>query len=107
MSSNPIPLFFKAHVDTYTRKDGSVVQAHDDSRPAARRPIKKGDRVKIKPEYQDDGDDKYTWHAVDDEDKGRVTVSPKDHPMSIKPTYVMQSDWVDHHEDEKPADKKA
>lgn len=103
MSSNPVPLFFKAHVDTYTRKDGTVVQAHDDKRQAARRPIKKGDRVRIKPEYQDDGDDKYTWHAVDDEDKGRVTVSPKDHPMSIKPTYVLQSDQVDHHEDEKPA----
>lgn len=28
-------LFFKSHVDTYTRKDGSVVRAHDDKRQAA------------------------------------------------------------------------
>lgn len=31
-----LALFFKAHVDTYTRKDGSVVEAHDDKRPAAK-----------------------------------------------------------------------
>ncbi len=28
----PIALFFKSHVDTYTKKDGTVVQAHDDKR---------------------------------------------------------------------------
>lgn len=28
-------LFFKSHIDTYTRKDGSVVHAHDDKRQAA------------------------------------------------------------------------
>lgn len=95
MSTKPIILFFKSHVDTYTRKDGTVVSAHEDNR----RPIKKGDRVKIKPEYQDEGDSNYAWHAVDDEDKGRVTISPKDHPMKIKPTYVMRSDWVSHHDD--------
>lgn len=96
-----IALFFKAHVETYTRKDGAVVAAHDDKRPAARAPIKKGDRVRIKPEHQDDGDDKYTWHAIDDEEKGRVTVSPTDHPMRIKPTYVMHSHMVEHHDDGK------
>jgi len=31
---NPIVLFFKSRVETYTRKDGSVVGAHDDGRQA-------------------------------------------------------------------------
>lgn len=43
MSTNAIPLFFKAHVDTYTRKDGSVVPAHDDKRQAASAPAGKHD----------------------------------------------------------------
>jgi len=29
-----IVLFIKSHIDTYTRKDGTVVQAHDDKRQA-------------------------------------------------------------------------
>ena len=33
---NLLALFFKAHVDTYTRKDGSVVEAHDDKRAPAK-----------------------------------------------------------------------
>ena len=34
-------LFFKAHVDTYTRKDGTVVQAHDDKRQAHKETLKR------------------------------------------------------------------
>lgn len=30
-----VVLFFKSHVDTFTRKNGSVVGAHDDKRTAA------------------------------------------------------------------------
>lgn len=32
----PIPLFFKSHVKTYTRKDGTVVEAHDDKRQSTK-----------------------------------------------------------------------
>ena len=32
------------------------------------RPFKKGDIIKIKKQFQDDGDDKFTWTAVDDEE---------------------------------------
>lgn len=35
MNKPAVILFFKSHVDTYTRKDGTVVQAHDDKRQAA------------------------------------------------------------------------
>lgn len=31
-----LALFFKSHVETYTKKDGTVVQAHDDKRQAAK-----------------------------------------------------------------------
>ena len=47
MKPEPITLFFKAHIDTYTRKDGSVVQAHDDKRQAAKK----------------DWRDEENWHA--------------------------------------------
>lgn len=33
--SKPVIIFAKAHVDSYTRSDGTVVQAHDDSRQSA------------------------------------------------------------------------
>lgn len=34
MTKPAIALFFKSHIDTYSRKDGSVVVAHDDKRKA-------------------------------------------------------------------------
>lgn len=36
-TARPIPVLFlaKSHIDTYTRKDGAVVRAHDDKRQAA------------------------------------------------------------------------
>lgn len=56
--------------------------------------IKKGDLVEILKDYQDEGDDEFTWVAVDDEDKGRVTVSPINSTLTIKPTYVVNVEWV-------------
>jgi hypothetical protein len=38
--------------------------------------ICKGDRIEILPEWQDPGDDKYEWYATDDEDGGRVSITP-------------------------------
>ncbi len=51
--------------------------------------VKQGDVVRIKPEYQDAGDSSYVWIAVDDESKGRVTISPVTIDMAIKPTQVV------------------
>ncbi len=45
--------------------------------------IKRGDIVQIKPEWQDEGDDTYTWMAVDDEEKGRVSISPINRPATF------------------------
>lgn len=35
MAKRPKVLFFKAHVEGYTRADGTAVAPHEDSRPAA------------------------------------------------------------------------
>ena len=37
--------------------------------------IKKGDIVVLKKQFQDAGDEKFTWTAEEDEDGGRVLVS--------------------------------
>ena len=53
---------------------------HDrDDAPASRASgdtIRAGDRVFIKPEWQDAGDEKCIWIALEDEDGGRVRISP-------------------------------
>lgn len=51
MKTSPVILLFKSHIDTYTRKDGSVVQAHDDKRTAASKPPAK------------DWRDEENWHS--------------------------------------------
>ena len=57
--------------------------------------IRKNDKIKIKPEYQDHGDQLFTWIAADDEEKGRVTVMPIDTGFAIAPTYVLPVDWLE------------
>lgn len=47
--------------------------------------IKRGDVVRIKLEWQDKGDSAYVWLAVDDESKGRVSISPQIPGLAIKP----------------------
>ncbi len=56
--------------------------------------ITKGQRVFIKPEFQDAGDDRFAWIAVDDADKGRVTISPINTGLAIAPTYVVSLDML-------------
>jgi len=50
--------------------------------------IKKGDIVEILEEYQDEVDKEFVWVAISDEEKGRVTITPMNSKMTIKPTYV-------------------
>ncbi len=57
--------------------------------------IRKGDQVTIKPEFQDAGDSRFTWVAVDDADKGRVTIAPINCGLAIVPTYVVTLDMLD------------
>lgn len=57
--------------------------------------IKKGDEVKILPQWQDKGDDKLKWIAVDDEEKGRVTITPINLDLKIKPQYVVKVSQIE------------
>lgn len=56
--------------------------------------IRKGDKVQIKPEWQDAGDDRFTWVAVDDAANGRVMISPVDTGLAIAPTQVVKIEWL-------------
>ncbi len=60
------------------------------------RKFKKGDIVKILPEFQDKGDDEFTWVVLNDESKGRVDVSAIDSPLTIKPIHVVRTEWIEH-----------
>ena len=55
--------------------------------------IKKGETVEIKKEWQDAGDDKITWIAVDNEEKGRVTIQAQ-LGLPINPTQVVNTEWL-------------
>jgi hypothetical protein len=43
--------------------------------------IKRGQRVWIKPEYRDAGDEGFEWYAVEDEDGGRVSIHAEPNPL--------------------------
>jgi hypothetical protein len=49
-----------------------------------------GDTVRILPQYQDPGDDEFTWIVVGDEEKGRVDVSPVSIQLKVKPVYTLE-----------------
>lgn len=57
--------------------------------------LKKGDEVRILPEFQDAGDADLIWIVMDDEEKGRVDVCPVSVAMKIKPTYPLLSHQVE------------
>jgi hypothetical protein len=51
--------------------------------------IRKGDTVSIKPEWQDAGDCKFDWIAVDDEQNGRVAIVPLGTGLTFPPRQVV------------------
>jgi hypothetical protein len=51
--------------------------------------IKKGDEVKIKPEWRDEGDDGFVWIALEDEDGGRVCIEPQIDGLACKPNQIV------------------
>lgn len=55
----------------------------------------KGQIVKIRPLFQDEGDDEYTWVVLNDEEKGRVDISAIDSAMKIKPIHTVQVEWLE------------
>lgn len=55
----------------------------------------KGDKIRILPQYQDPGDEDFTWIVVGDEEKGRVDVSPVSIQMHVKPVYTLRVEQVE------------
>ncbi len=51
--------------------------------------IRKGDVVKIRPEWQDRGDDEFVWVACDDEENGRVTIAPLNIGLAVTPSQTV------------------
>ena len=57
--------------------------------------VKKGNTVVLKKEYRDD--DKTVFIAIDDEEKGRVTVEAKI-GFTFNPTYVINREMIESYE---------
>lgn len=57
--------------------------------------IRKGDKVTIKPEWRDQGDDEFAWVAYDDEEKGRVTITPVNTGLSIPPLQTVSVEMLE------------
>lgn len=56
----------------------------------------KGQIVEILPEFQDTGDSEYTWIVIEDEEKGRVSISALNSELTIKPIHVVETAWIRH-----------
>ncbi len=60
------------------------------------KPFLKGNIVKIRPEFQDDGDDDFVWVVLSDEEKGRVDISAVNSLLAIKPIHIVKTEWIEH-----------
>lgn len=56
--------------------------------------FRRGDKVEILREFQDPGDESFTWIVVGDEEKGRVDITPINIPLDIRPTHTVQAHWI-------------
>ena len=56
--------------------------------------FKRGDKVEILKEFQDPGDEAFTWVVVGDEENGRVDITPIDIKLEIKPINTVQAYWI-------------
>lgn len=60
------------------------------------KPFKRGDKVKIKPEWQDEGDDKFDWIVVSNEENGRVDIRPSGTGLAIPPVNTVKTSMIEH-----------
>lgn len=56
--------------------------------------IRRGDVVRLKPEWQDKGDDMIVFIALEDEDGGRVLIEAQV-DMKLKPTQRVRTDMLE------------
>lgn len=57
--------------------------------------IKKGDTVRIKPEWQDKGDSDLHWIAIEDEDGGRVRIAPTNTGLTFPPNHTVVTSMLE------------
>ncbi len=57
--------------------------------------IRQGDKLRIKPEWQDKGDEGRVYVAVDSEEKGRVAITSHIEGWTIQPTHVVRVEMVE------------
>ncbi len=57
--------------------------------------IRAGDPVRIRPEWQDPGDEHVTWVALEDEDGGRVRIQATNLGLRFPPNHVVETFMVD------------
>ena len=57
--------------------------------------FKSGDIVRIRPQWQDPGDDDIDWVCLEDEEGGRVLIEVQ-LPMNIKPTQRVRTHMIEH-----------
>ncbi len=57
--------------------------------------IKKNDIIRIRPEFQDEGDDSLIWIALEDEDGGRVRIAPVNTGLKFPPNQIVKTEMID------------
>ena len=60
-----------------------------------KRTIRQGDTIRIKPEWQDPGDDKFVWVALEDEDGGRERIAPTNTGLVFPPNQIVDAAMVE------------
>ena len=55
----------------------------------------KGDKVKILASYQDEGDARYIWEVVADEDRGHVEIKPVNFEFEFAPISQVRSYMIE------------
>lgn len=58
--------------------------------------IKKGDTVRIKPKWQDAGDETLHWVAIEDEDGGRVRIESTNTGLTYPPNQVVETSMLEY-----------
>ena len=56
--------------------------------------IQRGDRIRIKPEWRDPGDEEFIWMALEDENGGRVRIAPV-MELPYLPNQVVTTDMIE------------
>jgi len=75
-----------------------IARASFDLEQKETKAFRKGDRVVVKPEWRDVGDDLYEWLVLEDEDGDRVLVQPLIVGLTFTPRFVAQTYMLEHHE---------